>query len=199
MLEFVPTFARLVDEFSRLPGVGRKTASRFAFHLLREPPAYARGLADAILELKAQVRLCSRCYHVAEQDLCDICADTTRDESLVCVVEGPESLLAIERAGTFRGRYHVLHGALAPLDGRGPEQLRSSELLRRVQDEGVKEVVIATNFTVEGDTTALYLARLLKPLGVKVTRPAHGIPIGADLEFVDEVTVGKAVADRREV
>lgn len=199
MLDFVPTFARLVDEFSRLPGVGRKTASRFAFHLLREPPAYARGLADAILELKAQVRLCSRCYHVAEQDLCDICADTTRDESLVCVVEGPESLLAIERAGTFRGRYHVLHGALAPLDGRGPEQLRSSELLRRVQDEGVKEVVIATNFTVEGDTTALYLARLLKPLGVKVTRPAHGIPIGADLEFVDEVTVGKAVTDRREV
>ena len=199
MLDFVPTFSRLTDELSQLPGIGKKTAARLAFHILREPQSYASNLADAILELKKHVRLCRDCFNVSENELCDFCSDETRERKIICVVEGPEALMAIERSAAYKGLYHVLHGTLAPLDGRGPEGLRANELLDRVRDTNVTEIIIATNFTVEGDATALYLARLLKTLNVKITRPAHGIPIGADLEYIDEVTVGKAVSDRREI
>lgn len=199
MLDFVPTFARLTEELGQLPGIGKKTAARLAFHILREPESYATGLAEAIVELKKHVRLCRDCFNVSESELCEFCSDASRDIGTICVVEGPEALMAIERSGAYRGLYHVLHGTLAPLDGRGPEGLRANELIDRIKRGGVTEIIIATNFTVEGDATALYLGRMVREFEVKVTRPAHGIPIGADLEYIDEVTVNKAVSDRREL
>ena len=199
MLDSVPSFSRLVAELSKLPGVGRKTAARLAFHILRQPDAAATALSDAIQELKRNIRFCSQCFHVTEEDPCDLCTDTTRDDRVICVVEQPQDLLAIERSHAFRGRYHVLHGALSPLDGVGPEDLKLNELLARLPAEGVEELLLATNFTVEGEATALYIARLVKPLGIRVTRPAHGIPVGSDLEYIDEATVTSAVEGRREV
>jgi len=199
MLDSVPSFARLVGELAKLPGVGRKTAARLAFHVLRQPDSAARALADAILELKRNIRFCSRCFHVTESDPCFLCTDATRDDRLLCVVEQPQDLLAIERSHAFKGRYHVLHGALSPLDGVGPEDLKLNELIKRLAEGEVEELLVATNFTVEGEATALYIARLVKPLGVRVTRPAHGIPVGSDLEYIDEATVTSAVEGRREV
>jgi len=199
MLDSVPSFSRLVAELAKLPGIGRKTAARLAFHVLRQPDSAAMALADAIVELKRNIRFCSRCFHVTEDDPCSLCTDAKRDDRLLCVVEQPQDLIAIERSHVFRGRYHVLHGALSPLDGVGPEDLKLKELMARLADGSVEELLLATNFSVEGEATALYIARLVKPLGVRVTRPAHGIPVGSDLEYIDEATVTSAVEGRREV
>lgn len=197
MLGSLPSFDRLVAELAKLPGIGSKTATRLAFHLLRAPQADVEALADALREMKQKVGFCSICFHVTEDDPCAICSDPARDGRL-CIVQEPQDLMAIERSHAFRGRYHVLHGALSPLDGIGPDQLKIAPLLERLRREAVEEVLLATNFTVEGEATALYLARLLKPLGVKITRLAHGIPMGSDLEYIDTATVQQAVDSRRE-
>ena len=183
----------------KLPGIGQKTATRLAFFILRQSPAEAEALAGAIRELREKTRFCSCCFHLTETDPCPLCTDPARDDRQLCVVEQPQDLLAVERSRSFRGRYHVLQGALSPLDGIGPEQLRIKELLVRLQNHSVEEVVVATNFSVEGEATALYLARLLHPLGLRVTRLAHGIPLGSDLEYIDEATVNRAVEGRREI
>jgi recombination protein RecR len=199
MLDSIPSFARLVAELAKFPGVGPKTATRLAFFLLRQPDAEAAALATAIVDLKRNTRFCSVCFHITEQDPCNLCADPARDGSLLCVVEEPQAVLAVERSRSFRGRYHVLHGALSPLDGIGPDELKIAPLLERLKQGEVREVLVATNFTVEGDATALYLARLIQPLGVKLTRLAYGIPMGSELEYVDEATVQRAVQGRREL
>jgi len=199
MLDSIPSFTRLVNELAKFPGIGSKTATRLAFFLLRQPSAEAEALADAILDLKRRTRFCSVCYHITETDPCQFCSDTARDARLLCVVEEPQDLLAVERSHSFRGRYHVLHGSLSPLDGIGPNDLKISQLMERLQNGEVEEVLIATNFTVEGDATALYLARLIQPLGIRVTRLAYGIPMGSELEYVDEATVNRAVEGRREI
>lgn len=199
MLDSIPSFARLVAELAKFPGIGRKTATRLAFFLLKQPRHEAEALAEAIRELKARVGFCRRCFHIAESDLCPLCLDPGRDDHLLCVVEDPQDLIAIERSHSFRGRYHVLQGALSPLDGIGPEQIRVAELLARLAEEPISEVLIATNFTVEGDATALFLASELKGRGLRVTRLAHGIPTGSDLEYVDNATVNRAVEGRREI
>ncbi len=199
MLDSIPSFARLVAELAKFPGVGQKTATRLAFFILRQPATEAEALAAAIRELKAKVRFCSSCFHITENDPCRLCTDPGRDDRLLCIVEEPQDLIAIERSRSFRGRYHVLHGALSPLDGVGPEDLRIRELISRLESGQVQEAVVATNFTVEGEATALYLARLIRPLGIRVTRLAHGIPMGSDLEYVDEATVNRAVEGRREI
>lgn len=196
---YAPAIARLLDELERLPGIGPKSAQRLAYHLLRVDPEDAQRLADAIIEVKRSVHFCPRCFNFADADVCAICADPQRDGSMICVVEEPRDIVAIERTGEFKGFYHVLQGAFSPLDGIGPEQLRIRELLDRVAEEGIAEVVLATNPNVEGETTAIYIARLLKPLGVKVTRPASGLPVGGELEFADEVTLGRALEARREI
>jgi recombination protein RecR len=190
---------RLVDRLSRLPGIGEKSATRLAFFLLRADAEYARELAAAIADLKAQIRLCSRCLAFTEQDPCALCDDPRRTAEVICVVEDPADVMAIERAGDFRGRYHVLHGTLAPLEGVGPEHLKISELLARLRDGTVREIILATNPTVEGEATALYLAKLIKPSGVKVTRIAHGLPMGSDVEYADGVTLSRALEGRREM
>ena len=199
MLDSIPSFARLVAELAKFPGIGQKTATRLAFFVLRQPPAEADALAAAIRELKAKVRFCSNCFHITENDPCPLCTDPGRDDRLLCIVEEPQDLVAIERSRSFRGRYHVLQGALSPLDGVGPDELRIRELVSRLESGQVQEAVVATNFTVEGEATALYLARLIRPLGIRVTRLAHGIPMGSDLEYVDEATVNRAVEGRREI
>ena len=199
MLSSIPSFARLVAELAKFPGVGNKTATRLAFFLLRQPEAQAEALATAILDLRRNTRFCSVCFHITEQDPCLLCNDPKRDESLLCVVEDPQALLAIERSRSFRGRYHVLHGALSPLDGIGPEDLKIAPLLKRIEQGDVQEILIATNFTVEGDATALYLAKLIQPLEIRVTRRAYGIPMGSELEYVDEATVNRAVEGRRDI
>jgi recombination protein RecR len=192
--------ARLTILFAKLPGVGEKTAQRLAFHVLKSPPEYARDLAAALLALREEVRLCSVCCNLTAQDPCPICKDPQRDGKLICVVESVPDLLAVERTREFRGRYHVLHGALSPLDGVGPDQLKIKELLARLApDSGVEEVIVATDPTVEGEATALYLHRLLKPLGVRVTRIAQGVPMGGDLEYADQVTLARALQGRREL
>ena len=189
----------LIDELGRLPGIGPKSAQRIAFHLLKVDSADAERLARAIHEVKAKVHFCKLCWNVAEGELCRICRDSRRDPSVVCVVEEPKDLVAIEKTQEFRGRYHVLGGAISPIDGVGPDDLRIRELLHRIEPEGVREVILATNPNVEGEATAMYLARLLSPLGVRVTRPASGLPVGGDLEYADEVTLGRAFAGRREM
>lgn len=199
MLESIPSFSRLVAELSKFPGIGKKTATRLAFYLLRCSDSEALSLADSIRNLKAKIRFCSICHHITEDDPCRLCSDPGRDGRVVCVVEEPQDLVSIERSRSFRGRYHVLHGALSPLDGVGPDQLHIVDLLERLRSGEVEEVIVATNFTVEGEATALYLGRLIQPLGIRVTRPAHGIPMGSDLEYVDEATVSRAVQGRREL
>lgn len=189
----------LIDELGRLPGIGPKSAQRLAFHLLQADAADARRLADAIVRVKERIRFCQRCGNVAEEAECRICRDPRRDPALVCVVEEPRDVVAIERTREFRGRYHVLGGAISPIDGIGPDDLRIRDLLARLDPEGVAEVIIATNPNVEGEATASYLARLLVPLGLRVTRIASGLPVGGDLDYADEVTLGRAFAGRREV
>jgi recombination protein RecR len=190
---------RLIEELSRLPGIGPKTASRLTFYMLRAPEAQVIALADAIRGLRAGTVLCSTCFNIAEHDPCPICADQERDRGLICVVEEPLDVLAIERTRRFRGVYHVLHGALSPVDGIGPDELKMHELVERVRSGGVREVLLATNPTMEGDATAMYLARQLTPTGVRVTRLAMGLPVGGDLEYADEVTLGEALEGRRDV
>ncbi len=194
-----PALARLIQELVKLPGIGEKTATRLAFHLLRTDRRDVEQLSAALLNMRDETKLCSVCLGLTAGDPCALCSDPQRETDAICVVERPADLIAVERAGQFRGRYHVLHGCLAPLDGVGPEDLRVAELLRRLQDGNVREVVIATNPTVEGEATALYLARLIKPLGVRVTRIAHGLPMGADVEYADSATLGKALEGRREM
>ena len=196
---YTPPIARLVEELSKLPGVGQKTAQRLAFHLLRVPDEEARSLAEAIVEARDKVTFCTRCFNFAQGELCEYCMDTRRDPSLVCVVERPQDIVAVERTGEFRGLYHVLGGAISPIDGIGPEELKVRELLMRIREDGVREVIVATNPRVEGEATAIYLADLLKPLGVRATRIASGLPVGGDLEYADEVTLGRALKGRLEL
>ena len=191
--------ARLVKELAKLPGIGEKTAQRLAFHVLAAGPTYAEALAAAVTGVVRDVRTCSTCQTLTERDPCPICSDQRRDGRLICVVEGVPDLVAIERTHEFRGRYHVLHGALSPLDGVGPGDLKIRELLIRLEREPAEEVIVATNPDVEGEATALYLAKLLKPLGVKVSRIAQGVPMGGDLEYADQVTLARALAGRREL
>ena len=189
----------LIDQLGRLPGVGPKSAQRIAFHLLKLPAEDVRRLADAISDAKARVQFCSRCFNFAEGELCPICADPKRDGTQICVVEESRDIIALERTGEFRGRYHVLLGAMNPLEGVGPDQLKIRELLARLDDEGITEIILCTNPNTEGDVTAMYLARLLKPLGLRVTRIASGLPVGGDLEYADELTLGRALEGRREI
>lgn len=192
-----PAIQKLLDEFERLPGIGPKSAQRIVYWLLNTDRATALRLSDAIVEVKDTVHFCRQCFNYAEGDLCDICASDKRDRSIICVVSEPRDIPPIERTGAFSGLYHVLGGALSPLDGIGPDQLHIKELMSRLADGAVQEVILATNPNVEGETTASYLARLIRPLGVKVTRLASGLPVGGDLEFADEVTLGRAIEGRR--
>ena len=189
----------LIDELGRLPGIGPKSAQRIAFHLLKVPADEVARLAHAISEAKAKVRFCERCFNVADAELCPICADSSRDPTLICVVEESRDIVALERTGEFAGRYHVLLGAMSPLEGIGPEQLKIRELVARIEPEGIREVILCTNPNTEGEVTAMYLARLLKPLGLTVSRIASGLPVGGDLEYADELTLGRALEGRRAV
>lgn len=198
-MRYPAPIARLLEELERLPGVGPKSAQRIAYWLLTADKADAERLARAITEVKDSIHFCPHCFNFAERELCEVCADPERDTSTICVVEEPRDLAAVERVADFRGVYHVLHGAISPIDGVGPDQLRVRELVQRLGVEEVREVLIATNPNVEGETTALYLARLIKPLGVRVTRIASGLPVGGDLEYADEVTLGKAIEGRHEM
>jgi recombination protein RecR len=196
---YTPPVQALIDEFGRLPGIGPKSAQRIAFHLLKIPTDDANRLAHAIREAKEKVRFCDRCFNVAEGALCPICNDDRRDSTILCVVEESRDIVAIEKTGEFRGRYHVLLGAMNPLEGIGPEQLKVRELLVRLEPEGVEEIIVCTNPNTEGEVTAMYLARMLKPLGLKVTRIASGLPVGGDLEYADELTLGRAIEGRRTI
>ena len=188
---------RLIQELSRLPGIGPKTAQRLAFHLLRADRSRAESLALAIGDVKARIGYCERCYNIAEGPLCFICSSTRRDASVICVVESALDVLAVERTSEFSGLYFVLHGVISPIDGIGPDQLHMSQLLDRVRAEGIAEVIVATDADIEGEATAVYLQRALMPLGVNVTRPAHGLPVGGDLEYADELTLARAFSGRR--
>jgi len=189
----------LIEELVRLPGIGPKTAQRLALHLLKVPRDQAAALAQAVVALKDRTRLCARCFNITEEGLCEICRDARRDVRLLCVVEEVNDLLAIEKSKEYRGLYHVLGGSLSPLEGRGPDQIRGKELVERLESGGVTEVILATNPNVEGEATALYLVRLLKPFQVKITRIARGLPMGGDLEYADEVTLARALEGRREI
>ena len=191
--------ARVIDEFHKLPGIGPKSAQRLTYHLLRIPPEDAIALAQAIIELKEKTVLCSICQTVTESDPCGVCSDASRDRTLICVVEEPLDILAIERARGFHGQYHVLHGVISPMDGIGPEDLKVNELLARLRAGTVTEVIMATNPNLEGEATSMYISRLLTPLGVRVTRLARGLPMGSDLEYADDVTLSRALENRQEV
>ncbi|MGH9285784.1 MAG: recombination mediator RecR [Acidimicrobiales bacterium] len=196
---FAPAVQALIDELGRLPGVGPKSAQRLAFHLLKVPGEDALRLARAITEMKDRIAFCRRCWNVAEGPECDLCLDSRRDPSVLCVVEEPRDIVSVEKTHGFRGRYHVLLGAINPIEGIGPDKLKVKELVGRVGAEPITEVILCTNPNLEGEATAMYLARLLKPLGVRVTRPASGLPVGGDLEYADELTLGRALEGRREV
>lgn len=199
MKDYAAPLARLIDELKRLPGIGQKSAQRIAFHLERVPRDEAERLSAAILEIKDKLRLCSVCNNLTENDPCDFCSDPGRNHEVVCVVETPYNVLAIEKTREFRGLYHVLHGSLSPLQGIGPDQLKLKSLIERLKGGKIRELIVATNPNVEGEATAVYISKLIKPLGVKVTRIAMGIPVGSDLEFADEVTMMKALEGRREI
>ncbi len=189
----------VVDELARLPGIGPKTAQRLAFHLMKIEELDAKRLAEAIVKMKDSVRFCSRCFNFSTEDVCDYCTDPRRDGTIVCVVEEAPDIESVEKTGEFKGRYHVLGGSISPIDGIGPDQLHISELVSRIEPEGIKEVIVATNPNVEGEVTAMYIGRLIAPLGVKVTQIARGLPVGGDLEYADEVTLGRALEGRREM
>ena len=191
--------SRLIEELSKLPGIGEKNATRLAFHIFRSSEGYARSLSSAIIRTKSDVSACGTCYSFTEKDPCAICADPSRDPHILCVVEEPLDLLAIERSGEFRGKYHVLHGVISPLEGVGPEDLRIKELVTRAGRGDIREIILATGTNVEGEATAVYLSRTLKPLGIRISRIAYGIPVGGDIEYIDELTLGKALRDRKEV
>ncbi len=195
----VAPLARLIEQFERLPGIGRKTAQRLAFYVLDLPEKEARKFAEAILEAKEKIHCCSICQNLTDGEVCPVCANNARDKRVICVVEDPRDVMAFERMREYNGVYHVLHGAISPMEGVGPEQLRIKELLSRVAAEDVDEVIMATNPTVEGEATAMYISRLLKPFEVRVTRLAYGIPVGGDLEYADEVTLSRALEGRSEL
>ncbi|MEW5867413.1 MAG: recombination mediator RecR [Bacillota bacterium] len=199
MPRYVQPLAKLIDQFTRLPGIGPKTAQRLAFHVLQTPREDVVRLADALLEAKDRILYCSVCGNITDADPCQICAETARDRSVLAVVEEPKDVIALERTGEFRGLYHVLGGAISPVDGVGPDDIRTRELLNRLRDGTVKEVILATDPNIEGEATAMYIARLIKPLGIKVTRLAHGLPVGGDLEYADEVTLARALEGRRDL
>lgn len=199
MSTYTPAVEDLIDKLAKLPGIGKKTAVRLALHILRSSKDDAQALAQSILRVKERIGLCRTCFNIAEGDMCTLCRNSQRDPSILCVVEEPNDLMAIEETGVFKGLYHVLHGAIAPLDGVGPQELKIAELLERLHQGGVTEVIIATNPTVEGDATALYLAKIIKSLGIMVTRIAQGIPAGGDIEYVDSKTMTRSLEGRREV
>ncbi|NPU85140.1 MAG: recombination protein RecR [Syntrophaceae bacterium] len=194
---YAPPIRRLIEELSRFPGVGEKTATRLATFIIRGSSEDAQRLADSIVDVKRKIHLCSICFHLSEGDVCPVCADASRDRSIVCVVEEPDALIAIEESQSYRGTYHVLHGALAPLDGIGPEQLRLQELFNRVVQGGVREVILATNPNVQGESTALLITKLLRQTEVTITRIAQGVPVGGELKYTDRMTLGKALEFRR--
>ncbi len=196
---YTPAVQALIDELGRLPGVGPKSAQRIAFHLVKLPDQDALRLADAISEAKAKVRFCEVCFNISDEVRCEICADDRRDTTTICVVEEPRDIVAVERTREFNGRYHVLQGAINPIDGVGPDQLRVKELLERLRDDAITEIILCTNPNIEGEATAMYLARLIGPLGISVTRIASGLPVGGDLEYADELTLGRAIEGRRSV
>lgn len=198
-MEYAKPLARLVGEFEKLPGIGPKSAQRLAFHVLRMSEDSAQALAAAVIDVKHLIRLCPVCYNYTDQDRCGICSDAKRDRSLLCVVAEPRDVVAMEKTNEFRGVYHVLGGVISPMDGIGPEMLKIRELVNRVGEDEIKEVVLATNPTIEGDTTSMYIAGLLKPLGIKVTRIAHGMPVGGDMDYADQATLIQALQWRREI
>ena len=199
MVAIPEAVTRLVDEFSRLPGIGPKTASRLTYYLLRAPVEQVRALGDAILQLRERIQFCSRCFNITEADPCPLCSDVRREQHSICVVEEPLDVLAIERTGEYQGLYHVLHGAIAPVEGIGPEDLRIRELVMRVKKEPVREIILATNPSLEGEATAMYVRRQLFPLQVRITRLARGLPVGGDLEYADAVTLARALEGRQEM
>ncbi len=199
MVQYAKPLARLVGEFEKLPGIGPKSAQRLAFYILRLSEEEGRSLADAIVEVKARIHFCRVCYNFTDQEECEICRDKRRSDDLICVVGDPRDLIAIEKTGEFKGKFHVLGGVLAPMEGIGPDQLKIRELLARLREHEVKEIVMAMNPNVEGDATAMYLAGLLKPLGIKITRIAHGVPVGGDLDYADQATLIQAYEGRREM
>jgi len=191
--------SRLIDELSKLPGIGEKNATRLAFHILRSKDEYTLRLAQAIVDTKKEVRACGTCFNISSEDPCDICTDPSRERDIICVIEEPMDLIAVEKSKEFTGLYHVLNGVIAPLEGIGPEDLTIGPLLNKLKENPIKEIIVATNPSVEGEATSLYIARLVKPLGIKVSRIAHGIPMGGDLEYTDEITISKALRDRKEI
>ena len=191
--------SNLIEQFERLPGIGKKTAQRLAYFVLQLPKSDAEEFSNAILQTHEKIKYCKLCKNLTDQDLCSVCRNESRDKSIICVVEDPRDVMALERTGEFSASYHVLHGAISPLNGIGPDQLYIKELLKRISTEPIKEVIMATNPTVEGEATAMYISKLLKPLGVKVTRLAYGIPVGGDLEYADEVTLSRALMGRSEI
>lgn len=199
MEQYALPIANLIEQLSKLPGIGRKTAQRLAFFILDMDKIEAEKLSNSILESKEKIKFCSICQNLTDQDPCHICQNEKRDKSIICVLESAKDILAMEKSREYRGQYHILHGLISPMDNVGPDDVKMKELLNRLEDDQVKEIIIATNPTVEGEATALYLSRLIKPLGIKVTRIAHGIPIGGDLEYFDEVTISKAMENRREL
>ncbi|MDY0291266.1 MAG: recombination mediator RecR [Desulfuromonadaceae bacterium] len=199
MLESTPSLGRLIEQLCKLPGIGRKTATRLAFFVLQQPQHDVTELAQALRDVKHNVHLCTRCFNITESDPCPICRAPERDTAMICVVEQPQDLLAIERGHDYHGLYHVLHGVLSPLDGIGPDDLRIPHLLERLGQGGVEEVLVATNFSMEGEATALYLSKIIHPLGIKVSRLAHGIPMGGDLEYLDAATLSGAIARRQQM
>lgn len=199
MQQYAVPIANLIDQLSKLPGIGRKTAQRLAFFILEMENLEAEKISEAILEAKEKIKLCSVCQNLTDIDPCILCQNANRDKSIICVVEGAKDIIAMERSREYKGEYHVLHGVISPMDNIGPNDIKVKELLNRLADGKVKEVILATNPTVEGEATALYISRLIKPLGVKVSRIAHGIPVGGDLEYFDEVTLSKAMENRREL
>lgn len=196
---FVPPLEVLVEQFAKLPGIGRKSAQRLAFHVLNSSEADANKFAEAILNAKKLVKYCNVCQNITDSEVCSICNNPKRDISVICVTESPKDVISIEKTNEYHGLYHVLHGAISPMDDIGPNDIKIAELLKRLESDEVKEVIMATNPTIEGEATAMYIARLIKPLGIKVTRIAHGIPVGGDLEYADEVTLTKAMEGRREM
>ncbi len=195
----IASLSDLVSQFEKLPGIGKKTAQRLAFHILAQPPERAQSFAKALVNAREKIHFCPCCQSLTDSNLCPVCSDETRDISVICVVEDPKDVLSFEKTREYRGLYHVLHGAFSPLDGIGPDQLKIKELIARLGDTNVKEVIMATNLTVEGEATASYLSRIIKPLGIKVTRLAYGIPVGGDLEYADEKTLTRALEGRNEI
>jgi len=194
---YIPPLQRLIEQFAQFPGIGKKMAGRLAFHILGQPQGAIDEFADALVSAKRDIRLCNICQNLADKEVCDVCSSSTRDKSIVCVMEGPKDVISLERTHEYKGVYHVLHGAISPMDKVGPSDIKIVELLDRLKKYDIKEVIMATNLTIEGEATAMYISKLVKPLGVKVTRIAHGLPVGGDLEYADEQTIMQAINGRR--